>query len=282
MAGFSVMDMMNANSVRQAGLEEWYKDTGYEEAKEIIRDELGNIRNSFIQVGYFLRRIRETEGYKKDGYGTIWEFAEEQYGITRTTTSRWMEINRRFSEDGYSPYLAEEYKEYSKSQLQEMLYLPEERLEEVSPEMTIKEIREKGKEEPSAIPHAEEENTCDKKELEPDESLEPAADEKSREIQQMAESEGEQEQNIADSGQQEAKESRSIREQKTENVTDTMTSEEDQENAKKLHILKMLEKYYIYLNQEETDILKDILEDCKRRKREYGFEDCGETNNTRI
>src|SRR5699024_1718755 len=109
----------------QAGLEEWYKDTGYEEAKEIIRDELGNIRNSFIQVGYFLRRIRETEGYKKDGYGTIWEFAEEQYGITRTTTSRWMEINRRFSEDGYSPYLAEEYKEYSKSQLQEMLYLPE-------------------------------------------------------------------------------------------------------------------------------------------------------------
>ena len=65
---------------------------------------------------------------------------------TRTTASRWMEINRRFSEGGYSPYLVEEYKGYNKSQLQEMLYLPEEKLEEVDPGMTAMEIRGSRKE----------------------------------------------------------------------------------------------------------------------------------------
>lgn len=55
-------------------------------------------------------------------------------------------------------------------------------------------------------------------------------------------------------------------------VSDTDTFEEERENAKKLHALKMLEKYYCYLNEEELGILNAMLEDCKRRKREYGIE----------
>lgn len=146
MAGFDVIEMLNGNSIQAAGARQWYQETNYEDAKEIIRDELGNIRNSFVKVGYFLRRIKETEGYQEDGYETIWDCAKDQFGITRTTASRWMEINRRFSEGGYSPYLAEEYKGYNKSQLQEMLYLPEEKLEEVDPGMTAMEIRGSRKE----------------------------------------------------------------------------------------------------------------------------------------
>ena len=37
--------------------------------------------------------------------------------------------------------------------------------------------------------------------------------------------------------------------------------------------IKMLEKYYIYLSEEETGILERMLEDCKRRKREYALEE---------
>lgn len=37
--------------------------------------------------------------------------------------------------------------------------------------------------------------------------------------------------------------------------------------------VKMLEKYYIYLSEEETGILERMLEDCKRRKREYALEE---------
>lgn len=73
------------------------------------------------------------------------------------------------------------------------------------------------------------------------------------------------------------KEKRSITEQKTENVSDTDTTEEEKENARRLHALKMLERYYIYMSNEEVGILERMLEDCKRRKREYGLDDCGST-----
>ncbi len=75
----------------------------------------------------------------------------------------------------------------------------------------------------------------------------------------------------------EEKEKRSITEQKKENVSDTDTNEEEKENTRRLHALKMLEKYYIYLSVEEVELLEAMLEDCKRRKREYGIEDVGST-----
>lgn len=75
----------------------------------------------------------------------------------------------------------------------------------------------------------------------------------------------------------EKKEKRSIAEQKKEQASDTDTSEEEKENARRLHALRMLEKYYIYMSEEEVGILERMLEDCKRRKREYGIEDVGST-----
>lgn len=66
-------------------------------------------------------------------------------------------------------------------------------------------------------------------------------------------------------------------EQMQAHVSDTDTTEEEKENARRLHALKMLEKYYIYLSDEEVRILEAMLEDCKRRKREYGIEDVGAT-----
>lgn len=126
----------------------WYLTLNYQETKDIIRENLESMSRSFIATGYYLRMIKDTEGYREDGYKDIWEFAEDQYGIKRSTASRWMDMNARFSEGGNSPVLAEEFKEYQKSQLQEMLYLPEEKLEEVAPDMTVKEIREIRKPEP--------------------------------------------------------------------------------------------------------------------------------------
>ena len=35
----------------------------------------------------------------------------------------------------------------------------------------------------------------------------------------------------------------------------------------------LIEKYYIYLNDEEVGILERMLEDCKRRKREYALDE---------
>lgn len=58
---------------------------------------------------------------------------------------------------------------------------------------------------------------------------------------------------------------------KEQNTSDTDTPEEEKEKARKLHAVKMIEKYYLYLSDEEVEILERILEDCKRRKREYAL-----------
>ena len=122
--------------------EEWYLNIDYREAKEIIRNKLQGMTQNFIGIGFYLRQIKETEGFQKDGYVSVYEFAEDQYGIKRSTAVRWMQMNEKFSQGGYSPFLDSGYKDFGKSQLQEMLYLDSEQLEEVKPEMTVREIRE--------------------------------------------------------------------------------------------------------------------------------------------
>ena len=122
--------------------EEWYLNIDYREAKEIIRNKLQGMTQNFIGIGFYLRQIKETEGFQKDGYVSVYEFAEDQYGIKRSTAIRWMQMNEKFSQGGYSPFLDSGYKNFGKSQLQEMLYLDSEQLEEVTPEMTVREIRE--------------------------------------------------------------------------------------------------------------------------------------------
>ena len=122
--------------------EEWYLNIDYREAKEIIRNKLQGMTQNFIGIGFYLRQIKETEGFRKDGYASVYEFAEDQYGIKRSTAIRWMQMNEKFSAGGYSPFLDSGYKYFGKSQLQEMLYLDSEQLEEVTPEMTVREIRE--------------------------------------------------------------------------------------------------------------------------------------------
>lgn len=131
---------------------EWWQDVSYANAKIILQASIREMTDSFVTAGCYLKLIRDTEGYKEDGYGTIWEFAEAEYGLQRTTASRWMAINDRFSKDGNSPELADQYKDFGKSQLQEMLYLTDDQTAEVTPDMTVKQIREIRRPEPQSEP----------------------------------------------------------------------------------------------------------------------------------
>ena len=56
-------------------------------------------------------------------------------------------------------------------------------------------------------------------------------------------------------------------------MSDTDTNEDEKGHARRLHILKMLEKYYTHMSDEELELLERILEDCKRRKREYAMDE---------
>ena len=120
----------------------WYEDLSYEEVKSILREKMDVMKKNFIAAGYYMKYIRDNELFREDGYESIWEFAEDNYGIRKSTASRWMAMNDKFSQGGNSPNLADEFKGFEKSQLQEMLYLDDKQIEEVTPDMTVKEIRE--------------------------------------------------------------------------------------------------------------------------------------------
>ena len=130
-------------------LSRWYENMTYQEAKDILREKMYNLKMNFIAAGYYLKYIRDHEQFREDGYESIWEFAEDNYGIKKSTASRWMAMNDKFSQGGNSPILAEEFRSFEKSQLQEMLYLDDKQMETVTPDMTVKEIREVRKQEES-------------------------------------------------------------------------------------------------------------------------------------
>ena len=95
----------------------WYEDLSYEEVKNILREKMDVMKKNFIAAGYYMKYIRDNELYREDGYESIWEFAEDNYGIRKSTASRWMAMNDKFSQGGNSPNLADEFKGFEKSQL---------------------------------------------------------------------------------------------------------------------------------------------------------------------
>lgn len=102
---------------------------------------------SVVELGYILRKADDAEIFKEAGYSSIFKFAEAEYGWSQSQTSRFMDINREFSENGYSTVLRQQYEGFGQAKLAEMLTLPEPIREELSPDMKRDEIREIKREE---------------------------------------------------------------------------------------------------------------------------------------
>lgn len=109
---------------------------------DIIKNQLNDIAEGFVSVGYYLRKTDETMLYKQKGYKTIYEYARDTFGIGRSTASRFMEINQKYSKDGYSPEIDLKWSGYGSSKLTEMLGLPEDVQEAIPVDATVRDIRE--------------------------------------------------------------------------------------------------------------------------------------------
>ncbi|MBU5331435.1 DUF3850 domain-containing protein [Anaerocolumna aminovalerica] len=114
----------------------------YQVIKNIIKGKLNSVAESFVAIGYQLKKVRDGELYKEDGYSDIYDFALKEYNLTKSNVSRFMSINDKFSENGNSPFLIPEYAGYGSSKLSEMLTLDNEELKLISERTTVKEIRE--------------------------------------------------------------------------------------------------------------------------------------------
>lgn len=118
------------------------KDVGYQDSIDIIRDELQRTRRSFVKIGWYLKHIKDEEMFKEDGYADVFELAMDKFNISQPTANRFMNICEEFSVNHDSPELDEKFVDFSVSQLFEMLPMAEEKREQITPDMTVKQIRE--------------------------------------------------------------------------------------------------------------------------------------------
>ena len=114
----------------------------YIQCKNDIKNNLGTIVKSFVRIGWLLTRIDKSGAYKNDGYSTISEFAQAEYGMNKSGTSRFMKIYEKYSVLGDTPELKDEYKDFNQSQLTEMLQIPEEDYAMLHPEANKEDFRE--------------------------------------------------------------------------------------------------------------------------------------------
>lgn len=113
----------------------------YQEYKNVLDNEVRQEFEGYVRIGYLLKLARDTNILYESGYKDLYEFANAEYHLDKSRVSRYMAINDRFAEDGYSMELKEEYKGFGIAKLQLMLQLPDAINEGLTPEYTKAEIQ---------------------------------------------------------------------------------------------------------------------------------------------
>ena len=113
-----------------------------EQEEKQIRENLGRIVRNFVKTGWHLSRIDRSGAYKLKGYHSVTEYARETFGMAPDGVSRFIHVYEKYSIQGDSPELREEYRDFNFSQLTEMLQLPEDDHAMIRPETKREDIRD--------------------------------------------------------------------------------------------------------------------------------------------
>lgn len=122
-------------------MDELINYNGYEEFKQAVNRVLNRTVEDFVLTGYLLKQARDTDILKDSGYNDVNEFAWGEYKLDASQVSRYIRVNDKFSEGGYSPKLQEQYQGFGYAKLALMLTLPEEVVEELTPTYSKTEIQ---------------------------------------------------------------------------------------------------------------------------------------------
>lgn len=131
-------------------------DLALASVKYILND-LNDIRKRYMLLGFHLSEFKRCCHYVEFGYTTFDGFCEANFGLDKSAVSRCINVYHEFNasksityengvkEVGSAMELDPRYKEYSYSQLCEMVSMSDEQRKQINPNMTIKQIREKKK-----------------------------------------------------------------------------------------------------------------------------------------
>lgn len=117
------------NAMDYDGLDREIKRTMKRSAKDVVR------------LGFMLRRMLEDKVYLAM-YDDFDSYLETELHMDYTVATRFIKINKKYSWQGRSMEVAEEYEDYSQSLLIEMLNMPPELEAKVTPNMTVSQVRE--------------------------------------------------------------------------------------------------------------------------------------------
>lgn len=117
------------------------------DAEQYIAASFMTTAREYVAIGYWLRRIRDDKLFLEEGYKNFEEYVRHKYHRDPGWASNCIKVNGKFSIDGNSPYLEEQYRDYNKSQLVELAYMTEEQRMEVGPDMSVKAMKEMRKQE---------------------------------------------------------------------------------------------------------------------------------------
>ncbi len=108
-----------------------------------IKRSMNKVAVGMVEIGYHLQQIRDKGLEQEKGYVDIWTLASEEFGFTKSVTSRMISIFETYGEESYGlPKLKEQYSAFNKGQLIEMLNIPEEIREEIPTSATVRDIRD--------------------------------------------------------------------------------------------------------------------------------------------
>lgn len=114
----------------------------YRKYKQELDGAFAQAAEKFVLIGYLLREAVETDVLRASGYKNMEEFAYAEYGVDSSQASRFMNINRRFSEGGNSKQLKQQYRGIGSSKLAVMLTIPDEINEVLPKTLTKDELKE--------------------------------------------------------------------------------------------------------------------------------------------
>lgn len=116
--------------------------------------DLTDIRKYYIRLGFHLNEFRANLGYFDFGYSTLEDFCDVNLGLDKSAVSRCINVYREFNagddkefignivNHGCAMDLSDKWKDYSYTQLCEMLPLSPEDRKKVTPDMSCSKIRE--------------------------------------------------------------------------------------------------------------------------------------------
>lgn len=107
-----------------------------------INEAAQQIKNNYIYIGFLLNELSRSEKFSHEPY-TIAEYAENEFGFSKSLTYSMMKVAERFCE---GMFVSDRFKNYGYSQLVELLPVSNSDLTEFNSNMSVREIKEKKRE----------------------------------------------------------------------------------------------------------------------------------------